>query len=141
MHGLYKGVVHPWHCDVMGHMNTRHYLAMFDDASYQLLNEATGWSATSSDWKGRGFADVHNSIDYLAELKPGELVVIEGGISAISKSSFSCEYVMINKLTSKPAARMRAKLIYFDLVERKSMLLTDKIKQQMQSRWIESLAD
>jgi acyl-CoA thioesterase FadM len=111
---------------------------MFDDASYQLLNEATGWSATSPDWQGRGFADVHNSIDYLGELKAGELVVIEGGISAVSKSSFTCDYVMINKLIGKPAARMKAKLIYFDLVDRKSMPLTDEIKQCMHSRWIDS---
>jgi len=136
MHLLYKGVVHPWHCDVMGHLNTRHYLAMFDDASYQLLNEATGWSATSPVWQGRGFADVHNSLDYIGELKAGELIEISGGISHIGNSSFTANYQMTNKHSGELAATMMAKLIYFDLVARKSMPLSDAIKDQMNSRWI-----
>lgn len=136
MYLLYKGTIHPWHCDVMGHLNTRHYLAMFDDASYQLLNEATGWSATSTDWQGRGFADVHNSLDYRDELKAGELIEIYGGISKIGNSSFTAHYEMKNKHSGAIAATMMAKLIYFDLVKRKSMPLTDEIKQQMQTRWI-----
>jgi|SaaInl5LU_22_DNA_1037371.scaffolds.fasta_scaffold10384_2 acyl-CoA thioester hydrolase len=137
MHLLYKGVVHPWHCDVMGHLNTRHYLGMFDDASYQLLHEATGWSATGSDWQGRGFADVHNSIDYIGEMKAGELIEINGGISQIGNSSFTARYVMTNRLTGETAATMMAKLIYFDLVKRKSIPLTDQIKQKMLTRWID----
>ena len=43
MYLLHKSIVHPWLCDVMGHMNVRHYMSMFDDASYQLLAEATSW--------------------------------------------------------------------------------------------------
>ena len=135
MYLLHKGVAHPWHCDIMGHLNTRHYHAMFDDASYQLLNEATGWSATSTDWQGRGFADVHNSLDYLDELKAGELVEIYGGISHIGNSSFTTLYEMKNKHTGKVAATMTAKLIYFDLVARKSLPLDDALKESMQQRW------
>lgn len=138
MHLLYKGVVHPWHCDVMGHLNTRHYLGMFDDASYQLLHEATGWSATSAEWQGKGFADVHNSLDYVGELKAGELLEITGGISAIGNSSFTAHYVMTNKLTGETAATMMAKLIYFDLVARKSMPLTEALKTHMQTRWVDT---
>ncbi|MDC1513904.1 acyl-CoA thioesterase [Porticoccaceae bacterium] len=137
MHLLYKGIVHPWHCDVMGHMNTRHYLGMFDDASYQLIQESTGWSVGDKSWQGRGFADVHNSLDYLGELKAGDLLEISGGISAIGNSSFTASYFMTHKLTGAPAAKMTAKLIYFDLVARKSVPLTDKIRQQMESRKID----
>ena len=32
-----KSVAHPWMCDVLGHMTTRHYVAMFDDAAYHML--------------------------------------------------------------------------------------------------------
>ena len=32
-----KNVAHPWMCDVLGHMTTRHYVAMFDDAAYHML--------------------------------------------------------------------------------------------------------
>lgn len=135
-HSLGKFVVHPWLCDVMGHLNTRHYHAMFDDASYQLLNEATGWSTTSSDWQGKGFADVHNSLDYFDELKVGELVEINGGISQVGNSSLTTVYEMKNKHTGKVSATMTAKLIYFDLVARKSLPLTDVLKEHIQARWV-----
>ena len=81
---------------------------------------------------------MHNSIDYLAELRAGELVEIQGGISAIGNSSFTASYFMRNKVTGDIAAKMMAKLIYFDLVARKSMLLTDEIKQQLQQRKVMS---
>ena len=64
MYLLHKGIVHPWFCDVMGHMNVRHYMSMFDDASYQLLAEAAGWHVGAEAWKGKGWADVNHSIDY-----------------------------------------------------------------------------
>ena len=135
MYLFYKGVVHPWHCDVMGHMNTRHYLSMFDDASYQLIHEATGWHAGSDEWRDRGWADVNNNIDYLAELYAGSLIEIEGGVSDIGNSSFTAQYLMRNRLTGELAAQMTAKIIYFDLTARKSMPLTDEIKQRIKQRW------
>ena len=110
---------------------------MFDDACGQLLQEATGWYAKSESWQGRGWADVNNNIDYLDELHAGSLIEIEGGISAIGNSSFTAHYAMKNKVTGKLAATMSAKLIYFNLETRKSMPLTEEIKQQMQQRWRE----
>ena len=138
MHLLFKGVVHPWHCDVMGHMNTRYYLAMFDDAGYQLLQEASGWTVMEDGWRDRGWADVHNSIDYLSELRAGDLVEIEGGISAIGNSSITAHYRMKNKVTENSVAKMTAKLIFFDLVARRSTHLTEELKQRMEGYWISS---
>ena len=43
-----KSVAHPWMCDVLGHMTTRHYVAMFDDAAYHMLYNVFGW--TGSKW-------------------------------------------------------------------------------------------
>ena len=42
-----KVVVHPWMCDVLDHLITRHYMAMFDDASYHLLYDVFGWTGAS----------------------------------------------------------------------------------------------
>lgn len=133
---LHKGVVHPWHCDVMGHINTRYYLSMFDDAGFHLIHEATGWCAGSEIWQGRGWADVNNNINYLGELHAGSLIEIEGGISDIGNSSFTAHYTMKNTLTGKPVSQMTAKLIYFDLVARKSIPLTDEIRERMHGRMV-----
>ena len=42
-----KNVAHPWMCDVLGHMTTRHYIAMFDDAAYHMLYTVFGWIGAS----------------------------------------------------------------------------------------------
>ena len=37
---LYRSIVMPAHCDLYGHMNVRHYAAMFDDAGFHVLAQA-----------------------------------------------------------------------------------------------------
>jgi len=133
-----KGIVHPWLCDVMGHMNVRHYMGMFDDASYQLLAEATGWCSGAEEWKGKGWADVSHKIDYQGELQAGALVEIEGGITEMGNSSFTSCYVMKNKMTGEQAATMTAKVVFFDLEARRSIPLTDKLRQQMRTRLVKT---
>ena len=136
MYLLHKGIVHPWLCDVMGHMNVRHYMSMFDDASYQLLAEASGWYVGAEAWEGKGWADVNHSVDYLGELHAGALLEIHGGVTAIGTSSFTSHYLMTNKVTGEKAASLTAKVVYFDLQARCSMPLTDALKVQMETRRI-----
>lgn len=136
MYPLYKGVVHPWLCDVMGHMNVRHYMAMFDDAGFQLLTEATGWCLGAEQWKGKGWADVNHKIDYQGELHAGALVEIEGGVTEIGTSSFTAVYLMKNKLSGERAATLTAKVVLFDLEARRSIQLTDKLHQQLGMRLV-----
>jgi len=128
---FHKGIVHPWLCDVMGHMNVRHYLGMFDDASFQLLAEVTGWYAGAKQWKGLGWADVSHQIDYLGEVHAGAVLEIKGGVIAIGNSSFTSHYVMENKMTRERAATMTAKVVFFDLKARRSLPLTETIRQQI----------
>ena len=33
----YRGLVYPWHCDHMGHMNVMWYVGKFDEATWQLF--------------------------------------------------------------------------------------------------------
>jgi acyl-CoA thioester hydrolase len=33
----YRGIVYPWHCDHMGHMNVMWYVGKFDEACWQFL--------------------------------------------------------------------------------------------------------
>ena len=37
-----KAVAHPWECDVIGHLTTRFFVAMFDGASYHFLFSVFG---------------------------------------------------------------------------------------------------
>ena len=33
----YRGMVYPWQCDHMGHMNVMHYVGKFDEAAWNLF--------------------------------------------------------------------------------------------------------
>ena len=86
-----KQVVHPWLCDSMGHLSTRHYMAMFDDASYHLLAECSGWTpnASEGEWRGKGWADVRHIVQYQAEVLAGSLIEIHGRVEELGNSSVS----------------------------------------------------
>jgi len=140
MQVLFKGIVHPWLCDAMGHLNTRHYMAMFDDASYHMLSEASDWDLSSEAWKNKGWADVSHQIDYKNELHAGTLVEVTGGIREIGRSSFTSFYSLRNKMTGVEAATMLAKVVFFDLQARKSMPITDRMREQMKTLLLETTA-
>ena len=78
-----RAVAHPWLCDVMGHLTTRHYMAMFDDASYHALNAVFGWSGSDAEAGGTGFVDVRHEIDYVAEVRAGDLLEIRSRLDRL----------------------------------------------------------
>jgi acyl-CoA thioester hydrolase len=52
MLSVHKNVMHPWMCDAMGHLTTRFYLALFDDASYHLLLAAFRYAPNAPGFEG-----------------------------------------------------------------------------------------
>ena len=121
-----KQIVHPWLCDSMGHLTTRHYMAMFDDAAYHLLSETSGWQPndTTGSWQGKGWADVSQSLQYLAELASGSLIEIYGKVLKVGNKSITFALEMREKSSGKIAATCESTTVYFDLVERKAVPLS-----------------
>ena len=75
-----KCVAHPWQCDVMGHLTTRFYLEMFDDASYHFLYTVFGWTISAHESQKYGWADVRHVIEYKAEVSAGDSRVQRFGL-------------------------------------------------------------
>jgi acyl-CoA thioester hydrolase len=128
MHKTLTCVAHPWLCDVMGHLNTRHYVAMFDDANYVILDRLrpANHGAVS---KAFGWADVRNEIDYLAEVPAGAVVDIYTGISRLGTKSLTIAAQM--RAPGDAAfihAKMSATIVYFDLTQRRAAALTPEIQ-------------
>lgn len=111
----YAGVVHPWMCDTMGHLNVRHYVAMFDDASFQLLGRVTGKEDPEA---GLGWADVRMEIDYKHETPVGTLVTIRSRVEKVGASSLTYLHEMYGSLDGIVHARMRTVTVRFDLRRR-----------------------
>jgi len=125
----YLGVVHPWLCDSIGHLNVRHYVGMFDDANTQFL-ASLGWGPRSIGSTTHGWADVRGEIDYLAEVVAGSLVEICSELSALGKKSLTVESEMRGRASGELHARMRSILVHFDLGTRKAIPLPPELQRQ-----------
>jgi acyl-CoA thioester hydrolase len=113
-------VVHPWLCDAMGHLTTRNYLGMFDDASYQLFMMCGYDGATAGDW---GWADVRHEIEYKNELQAGAVVKLFGRIAKLGKSSVTSDFRLLEGPGEKLCATLVATTVCFDLGKRSAMAL------------------
>ncbi|BAV44992.1 thioesterase superfamily protein [Mesorhizobium loti] len=124
----FVGVAHPWMCDVMGHMNVRHYAAMFDDASFQLLGHIAGQD--SSQASATGWADVRTEIDYRHETKAGSLLTIRSHVVKIGRTSITLEQVMSGSLDGIVHASSRTTSVRFDLAARASVALDEPMRNR-----------
>ncbi len=121
----YKGTAQPWFCDVMGHMNIRHYMAMFDESSYQLLFEVFGWTGNPDNNGGQGWADVKHVIEYQAEVLAGDLLEVRGCITKVGNKSIGIHYEMTNSAKNELAATLDCVCVLLDLESRNAVPLSD----------------
>lgn len=127
---VYKGIAQPWECDSLGHLTTRFYTAMFDDASYHFLFELFGWSGASDSAGQRAFVDVRHEVDFRDEVKAGELLEIQARLERVGTKSMVARYDMIKRGNGGIAASLRATYVLFDLQTRRGLTLDDTLRSQ-----------
>ena len=130
MISVYKGVAQPWECDSLGHLTTRFYTAMFDDASYHFLFELFGWTGAGDDEGERAFVDVRHEMDFRDEVKAGELLEIRARLERVGKKSLVARYDMIKRRSGAVAASLKATYVLFDLVARRGLPLDDTLRNR-----------
>ena len=121
---VFRGVVHPWHCDSMGHMSVQHQIPLLDDAQYHLLGEL-GPVTTIDAGRRLGWADVRHEIEYLHELVAGDLVVLRAGFLSVGRSSLRHRTVMARRSDGKVCTVMEGVTVRFDLDARAAVPLSD----------------
>jgi acyl-CoA thioester hydrolase len=99
----YRGIVYPWQCDHMGHMNVMWYVSKFDEATWQLL-ATIGLTPSYLRRHQRALAAVHQEITYKRELRPGDLVTIRSGLLEIREKVVRFFHEMVNEETGEIAA-------------------------------------
>ena len=127
----YRGVVYPWQCDHQGHLNTMHYVGMFDAAFWHQIS-AMGFTRAYLEERNRGFADVKDTLEYKAEVKVGGLVVIESGLLRIGGKSITAHHTMRDAETGVIAATSEKITVYFDLEARQAVSLPDDMREAME---------
>ncbi len=123
----YRGVAFPWHCDHFGHMNVRWYGHFFDDAAFQI------WTVIGYGLKRMADGGFHtviarSTIEFVREIKPGELFVIESGFVACGRKSCTHLQRMINADTGVLQAFQETVEVFFDARTRSSITIPDDIR-------------
>ena len=71
----FRGVVYPWFCDFMGHMNTQFYCTLFDGATLHFLAQLAKTFGAAMRAAAAG-SICARCIEYKHEVRSGELLLI-----------------------------------------------------------------
>ena len=129
-----KAVAHPWLCDVMGHLTTRHYVAMFDDASYHFLFNVFGWSGATDEDGETGWVDVRHLIEYRAEVSAGDVLEVRASMVKIGTKSITACYEMTNLGKNELAATLECIYVLFDMKKRQGLVLTGQLRKMAEKQ-------
>lgn len=121
----FRGVAHPWLCDAFGHLNTRHQMAMFDDAGFHFLH-AIGPKAEAMKASRTGWADVRLEVDLKDEVPWGGLVVIRSHLIKAGRTSLSYAHAMHSADDDRVHSAVQIVTVHFDLEARKAIPLTEE---------------
>ena len=115
----YRGVVYPWQCDHMGHMNVMWYVGKFDEATWQLVG-MLGLTSSYLRAQNRSLVAAQQSITYKRELVAGDTVSVWSGILEIRDKSIRFYHEMRNDVTGQVAATALLIGVHLDAQTRKS---------------------
>lgn len=124
----YRGVVYPWHCDHMGHMNVMWYAGKFDEACWQLL-AMLGLHRSRFAQDGTGMVAVEQRIQYKRELHAGDAVKIQSSLLEVKDKSIFMLHKMVDEGSGEVAATMLVIGVHIDARIRKAIRLPDEVRQ------------
>lgn len=128
----YRGVVYPWDCDHLGHLNVKNYTGMFDQAAFH-LQHILGLTPVDLRDSGTTAVDAQHTVRFLSEQLAGSLIVIDGALTKIGTKSFTCTYRMRNMETGDVAATAEIVSVYFSLETRASKEIPPELRSQLES--------
>jgi acyl-CoA thioester hydrolase len=132
----FRGVIYPWHCDHLGHMNVQHYVGMFDQAGYHLMH-AFGFSHDYSVESGHAPIDVEHRIKYKHEQRAGSMVTITSGIVEVGTKTYNGFHRMTNTESGVLAATMEVVWLNVDLATRKAAEISPEVRDKLSAHLVE----
>jgi acyl-CoA thioester hydrolase len=123
----YRGTVHQWQCDHMGHMNVMWYVGKFDEATWNLA-AMMGMTAQYLKEAKRGMAAVDQRIAYRREALPGDVVSIRSAIIEVRPKSVRFVHEMRRGDLGDLLATMVVTGVHIDGVARKATEFDEQIR-------------
>lgn len=125
---LFRGVVHPWHHDIFGHMNVRHYAPFFDDASFHFY-AVMGLSIDDMQRShGVHVVTARAETNFVQELKAGDLFVVDGAVKRLGTRSVTLFLRMLHAETGALHATYDITEVFFDPATRTSAPMPDAVR-------------
>jgi len=129
---LYRCIVMPAQCDIYGHLNVRHYAAFFADAGWHFPIMA-GLKLSEIQARGLGTVVASLTIDFLHEVRAGQLVLIKGVITRVGTKSFSHEMRLYEADSMRHCATQKSTEVCFDTRKREGVALPEDVKEKLQA--------
>ncbi len=115
----HRATVTEGYLDLMGHMNVRHYLGIFDDATWQFF-ASFGMDHHYYTASGNGSMALQQFIFYVAEVRADETVSIRSRLFGRTPKRLHCMHFMINDTTERLAATVESLVSHADLSARRA---------------------
>jgi acyl-CoA thioester hydrolase len=131
----FRGVVYPWDCDHLGHMNVKSYTGMFDQAAFH-LQHILGLSPKCLLESGETAADAQHTVRFIKEQLAGSLIVIDGALTKIGTKSFTCTYRIHHIETGDLAATTEIVSVDFSLETRASREIPPALRARLEPRLV-----
>jgi len=128
-HLSYKGLVYPWHCDHMGHMNVMWYVGKFDEATWAFF-ATIGLIPSELRAADRGMAALEQHITYKREVVAGDNLEIYSEPIEIKQKTIRFYHEMINLETGDIVATTELIGAHLDKSARKAVAFPDEVIQK-----------
>ena len=125
----YRGVVYPWHCDHMGHMNVMWYVGKFDEATWQFFS-LIGLTPEFLRRNRRGMAAVEQRVAYERELVAGDIVTVTSAALEVRDRVIRFVHEMRNAHSDEVAAVTVLTAVHLDTELRKATSFPTEIKDR-----------
>jgi acyl-CoA thioester hydrolase len=125
----YRGVVYPWHCDHMGHMNVMWYVGKFDEATWAFFAR-NGLTPAYLRANGRGMAAVDQQVRYLQELQAGDVVHVTTRLLEAASRKIRFEHQMYNDITGDLVATCELLGVHMDTEARRAVAFEGSIAEK-----------
>jgi acyl-CoA thioester hydrolase len=136
----FRGVVYPWQCDHMGHMNVMWYTGRFDEATWHLFGHIGLTPSYLRDHQ-RGMAGLEQETFYKRELFAGDLITIRSQILEMREKVIRLYHEMFNAETGEIAATTMLTAVHINRETRKACAFPESVLERGRELVVEASGD
>lgn len=136
----YQGMVYPWHCDHMGHMNVMWYAGKFDEATWCLLAQL-GLTTSYFMNESRGMVAAEQRTMFKQELLAGTPVYAKSALSHVSDKSIKFFHELYNGENHQLASVTFLTGVHIDSRARRACSFPREIKERAAEFLAEKVPD